>query len=187
MKTTQQLIEKYQITKPGLLKRVEFLAIQPEIGSRGAFFFTESHEQVLDDLHSHLQSGKAMESFIQLTPSEIVPSVKNAVSPSNGDTLAVRDSQVDSQLSSSAPFQIDLAPDCINKEVNDWFNLNQRLKYYWILEGLSQTDWGLTKDEIKELTDCKVTGDRYEYDCFVFMKSAKVKGKATWQVRKKGS
>jgi hypothetical protein len=181
MKTTQDLVDKYGITKQGLLKRVEFLELKPETGSRGAFFFTDRHQQILDELDAHLKAGKAMESFIPLTLSEIVRSV--------GGQVVGQESQIDNPVVSQLPihtsFSPETVPDAIVKETNDWLNLNQRIKYYWLLESFVQSGWGLTREEIKELTDCNVKGDRYTYDCFIFIKAGKVKGKTTWQVRKK--
>jgi hypothetical protein len=183
VKSTQELVHKYQITKQGLLKRVEFLELQPETGSRGAFFFTSHHEQMLDELHKHLASKKAMESFIALSKSEIVP-INGHVDDNTYTQVDRVDSKIPENFRIEPSFLLDRIPDAIALEIDAYFGNNSRLKYYPILELCAKKGWGLTKEEIKSLTGITVRSITYQYDCFLFIRYGKVKRQATWRVKK---
>ncbi len=75
-------------------------------------------------------------------------------------------------------------PEAITKEIEEYFALNQRLKYNGILEELANRGWGLTAKEIHELTGSKPTKNYYQYDCFMFVKQGKIGNKITWRVVK---
>lgn len=168
----KQLKDRYNIRQTTLRNRLTKAEISPF--RQGKMFYVSAEQlEILDRQHQHLAAGGTHKTFREkyLKLSENSSSESKAIS----------------HHKTSISEHIAMYPDAIVKEVNDYFNFNQRLKYNAVLEELCGYDWGLTAREIKELIGMKPQGDEWYYDCFVFIKSGKIGRCSTWKVVKKVS
>lgn len=69
----------------------------------------------------------------------------------------------------------------VQKEVDDYFSINQRIKYYAILDHLIDKGWELQSKEIEEMLELKLPrrkiGTDYDYGSYRF----RYLGKQLWQ------
>lgn len=148
---------------------------QTKINSMGSHNNTKVLEMYPRHTEEQVTTGLEIEDVLEIMEKEEDQAYDSLVSNDN-ENLATNLAEVTSYA---------LYPDAINKEIEDYFALNQRLKYNGILEELASRGWGLTAREIQELTGSKPSRNYYQYDCFIFIKQGKIGNKITWRVVKK--
>lgn len=74
--------------------------------------------------------------------------------------------------------------DTVQKELEEYFAGNQRLKYYAILDHVIDKGWELTTKEIKELIGYRPKGKIYEYGSYRFRRVGKTGRAILWSVYK---
>lgn len=72
----------------------------------------------------------------------------------------------------------------VQKELEDYFAGNQRLKYYSILDHVIDKGWELTTKEIYELIGYRPKGKVYEYGSYRFRQVGKAGRNLVWSVYK---
>lgn len=168
----KQLQDRYNIKQTTLRNRLTKAEISPF--REGKMFYISAEQlEILDRQHQHLLAGGTLQTFRE----KYLKCTQNSALESESQAIAPHKPPIAEHIA--------LYPDAITKEVNDYFNFNQRLKYNAVLEELCGYDWGLTAREIKELIGMKPQGEEWHYDCFVFVKSGKIGRYATWKVVKK--
>lgn len=72
----------------------------------------------------------------------------------------------------------------VQKEVEDYFAGNQRLKYYAVLDHVIDKGWELTSKEIFELIGYRPKGEIYQYGSYRFRRVGKAGRSIVWSVFK---
>lgn len=177
-----QLPSRYQIARSAIYTRMGELNITTEkIGNKA--YVNAQQLQLLDDLHSFIQSGRTTAEFIEMR------GLQSAESGASSESAAPS-SELSTGLSSSG--DLVRLVSTIAAEVAARFQspAPDPYAYYEILERAAQLGWQLRTSELADLLDLPPEeilrcGDRFHEAGFVFTRAGfRSQGEVAWRVSK---
>jgi hypothetical protein len=171
--TVNQLIERYQLARSALYKRMETLSIVPQkIG--GKAFYNAAQVRLLDELHEFIQRGGNAAQFVEMRG---IQTQESAPEESSGLTTGQAD--LFTMMNRMLPFLKPSAPE------------PDPLEYFNKLEQACRNKWELSTSEVANLlgmsvAEIKQYGDRFYEAGFVFTQVGfRAKGELAWKVSKR--